>query len=234
MSGGELVLVVDDEPAIVRALSAALQARKHRVAVATTGSEALEEVATHSPAVVILDLGLPDIDGIEVCRQLRRWTDVPIIVLTAEGAEGRKVEALDQGADDYVTKPFSTPELLARVRVALRHHRVSRPDEPPAVLRVGDIEIDVPGHRVTVRGAEVELTPKEFDFLAVLARHPGRVLTHGMLLREVWGPEYGTETQYLRVYASHLRKKLDDDPARPYLVTEPGVGYRLVDPARAG
>jgi len=230
MTDGELILVVDDEPAIVRALSAALKARKHRVAVATTGAEALSEVATRNPAVVILDLGLPDMDGIEVCRQLRRWTDTPIIVLTAEGAESRKVEALDEGADDYVTKPFSTPELLARVRVALRHRRAPASEEGSPVLRVGDIEIDIPNHRVTVRGSEVELTPKEFALLGALARHPGRVFTHGMLLREVWGPEYGGETQYLRVYASHLRKKLDDDPARPYLVTEPGVGYRLVDP----
>ncbi len=231
MTGDELILVVDDEPAIVRALSAALKARKHRVAVATTGAEALSEVATRNPAVVILDLGLPDMDGVEVCRQLRRWTDTPIIVLTAEGAESRKVEALDEGADDYVTKPFSTPELLARVRVALRNRRSPASEAGSPVMRVGDIEIDIPNHRVSVRGTEVELTPKEFAFLAALARHPGRVLTHGMLLREVWGPEYGGETQYLRVYASHLRKKLDDDPARPYLVTEPGVGYRLVDPA---
>jgi two-component system, OmpR family, KDP operon response regulator KdpE len=232
MSDGALVLIVDDEPAIVRALTAALHARNHRVAVATTGAEALSEVATRSPAVVILDLGLPDMDGVEVCRQLRRWTDIPIIVLTAEEAEHRKVDALDEGADDYVTKPFSTPELLARVRVALRHRREPAGGEGSPVLRVGDIEIDIPSHRVTVRGSEVELTPKEFAFLAALARHPGRVLTHGMLLREVWGPGYGTETQYLRVYASHLRKKLDDDPTRPYLVTEPGVGYRLVDPTR--
>ena len=234
MSDGELVLVVDDEPAIVRALSAALQARRHRVAVATTGAEALSEVATRSPAVVILDLGLPDMDGIAVCRQLRRWTDIPIIVLTAEGAEARKVEALDEGADDYVTKPFSTPELLARVRVALRHRRDPGLPGSSPVLRVGDIEIDIPSHRVTVRGGAVDLTPKEFDLLAALARHPGRVLTLGMLLREVWGPEYGAETQYLRVYASHLRKKLDDDPSRPHLITEPGVGYRLVDPTQAG
>jgi two-component system KDP operon response regulator KdpE len=231
---GELVLVVDDEPAIVRALTAALGARKHRVAVATTGAEALSEVATRSPAVVILDLGLPDMDGIEVCRQLRRWTDTPIIVLTAEGAESRKVEALDEGADDYVTKPFSTPELLARVRVALRHRRQPGAEEGSPVLRVGDLEIDIPSHTVTVAGAAVDLTPKEFAFLAALARHPGRVLTHGMLLREVWGPDYGAETQYLRVYASHLRRKLGDDPSAPRLLTEPGVGYRLVDPADAG
>ena len=227
---GELVLVVDDEPAILRALSAALRARGHAVAVAATGAEALTEVATRGPAVVILDLGLPDIDGVEVCRQLRRWTDTPVIVLTAEGAESRKVEALDEGADDYVTKPFSTPELLARVRVALRHRRPPEARDETVILRVGGIEIDIARHRVSMRGREVELTPKEFAFLAALARHPGRVLTHRMLLREVWGPEYGAETQYLRVYASHLRRKLDDDPTRPHLVTEPGVGYRLVDP----
>jgi two-component system KDP operon response regulator KdpE len=232
MSEGELILVVDDEPALVRALTAALQARDHRTAVATTGAEALAEVATRNPAVVILDLGLPDIDGIEVCRQLRRWTDTPIIVLTAEGAEYRKVEALDEGADDYVTKPFSSPELLARVRVALRHRGDGPSRDASPVLRVGDLEIDIPRHRVTIRGVEIDLTPKEFAFLVALARHPGRVLTHRMLLREVWGPDYGAETQYLRVYASHLRKKLDDDPARPYLLTEPGVGYRLVDPTQ--
>lgn len=226
----ELALVVDDEPGIVRALSAALWARGHRVAVANTGAEALEEAATRSPAVIILDLGLPDIDGIEVCRELRRWTDTPIIVLTAEGSESRKVEALDEGADDYVTKPFSTPELLARVRVALRHRRPSDPGADPGMLKVGDIEVDIPRHRVKVRGADVDLTPKEFAFLAALARHPGRVLTHRMLLNEVWGPEYGKETQYLRVYASQLRKRLEDDPSRPHLITEPGVGYRLVDP----
>jgi len=226
----ELILVVDDEPGIVRALTAALRARHHRVAVAATGSEALREATTRSPGVIILDLGLPDIDGIEVCRQLRRWNDTPIIVLTAEGAESRKVEALDEGADDYVTKPFSTPELLARVRVALRHHRPRRADDVPGVLRVGEIEVDIPRHQARLRGAEVDLTPKEFAFLAALARHPGRVLTHRMLLHEVWGPEYGTETQYLRVYASQLRRKLEDDPSRPYLVTEPGVGYRLLDP----
>ena len=226
----ELILVVDDEPGIARALTAALRARDHRVAVATTGAEALTEVATRRPAVIILDLGLPDIDGIEVCRQLRHWTDAPIIVLTAEGAESRKVEALDEGADDYVTKPFSTPELLARVRVALRHRRPPHAAEADATLTVGDIEVDLARHKVLVRGADVELTPKEFGFLAALARHPGRVLTHRMLLREVWGPGYATETQYLRVYASQLRKKIDDDPAHPRLVTEPGVGYRLVDP----
>lgn len=226
----DLILVVDDEPGIVRALTAALRARGHRVAAATMGAEALREVADHPPAVIILDLGLPDIDGIEVCHRLRQWTDTPIIVLTAEGAESRKIEALDEGADDYVTKPFSTPELLARVRVALRHRRQpGASEDASATLVVGDVEVDIERHRVAVQGSEVELTPKEFAFLAALARHPGRVMSHRMLLHEVWGPEYATETQYLRVYASQLRKKLGEDPQRPRLITEPGVGYRIID-----
>jgi two-component system KDP operon response regulator KdpE len=152
-------------------------------------------------------------------------------VLSAEGSEARKVLALDQGADDYVTKPFSTAELLARIRVALRHRKHAAVDEDDAVLRVGDVEIDLARHVVDVGGRKVDLTPKEFALLALLARWPGRVLTHRTILQEVWGPEYGSESQYLRVYASQLRKKLDDDPARPRLITEPGVGYRLVDPA---
>jgi two-component system KDP operon response regulator KdpE len=226
-----VILVVDDEPGIVRALSAALHARGHEVHAATTGAEALQAAAADGPAVVILDLGLPDIDGIEVLRRLREWSEVPVIVLTAEGAEARKVEALDRGADDYVTKPFSTPELLARVGVALRHRRSRADQHDDAVLAVGGLEIDVARHRVTLDDRLLDLTPKEFGFLVTLARHPGRVITHRFLLQEVWGEAYGTETQYLRVYASQLRKKLGDDPDRPYLVTEPGVGYRLVDPS---
>ncbi len=226
-----LVLVVDDEAPILRVVSAALQARGYRVATAVTGQAAIDVAATEAPAVVILDLGLPDVDGIEVCRRIREWSNTPIIVLTAEGADDRKVSALDQGADDYVTKPFSMPELLARVRVALRHHRRVATGTDASVLEVGDLVVDFPDHAVRLSGARLDLTPKEFDFLAVLARHPGRVFTHRAILQEVWGPEYGTETQYLRVYASQLRKKLQDDPARPRLITEPGVGYRLVDPA---
>jgi two-component system KDP operon response regulator KdpE len=226
------VLVVDDEPAILRALRAALGARGYRVVTAATGHDALRSVAMAVPDLLVLDLGLPDIDGIEVCRQLRAWTDVPIVVLSAEGADDRKVRALDEGADDYVTKPFSVPELTARVRVALRHRPRRGPGEPgdAAVLDVGDLRVDLAAHRASVAGAPLDLTPKEFAFLALLARHPGRVLTHRAILREVWGPGYGTETQYLRTYASQLRKKLDEDPARPRLVTEPGVGYRLLDP----
>jgi two-component system KDP operon response regulator KdpE len=227
MSDRALVLVVDDEPTIIRALTAALRARDYDVLSAATGAEAIDRVATSAPEVVVLDLGLPDIDGIEVVARLREHTSAPIVVLTADGAEDRKVAALDAGADDYVTKPFSTPELLARIRVALRHRRTGRED--PAVLRVGDIEVDIGRHQVTVAGALVALTPKEFDFLAVLARQPGRVITQRALLQAVWGPEYRRETEYLRVYASQLRKKLVEDPDRPRLITEPGVGYRLVD-----
>ena len=232
MSNGR-ILVVDDEPAILRAVGAGLEARGFRVVTAATGQAALDAIATDVPDVVVLDLNLPDIDGVEVCRRVRTWSDVPIVVLSAEGSEHRKVLALDEGADDYVTKPFSMAELLARVRVALRHRgRAGRgPAVDAAVLVVGDVRLDVARHEVTVAGRAVDLTPKEFAFLALLARWPGRVLTHRAILQEVWGPEYGTETQYLRVYASQLRKKLVDDPERPRLVTEPGVGYRLLDPA---
>ena len=225
---GAVVLVVDDEPAIVRALRAALEARRYVVAVAATGQEAIEVAASRPLDAIILDLGLPDLDGVEVATRIRQWSEVPIIVLTVEGAEDRKVQALDEGADDYVTKPFSMPELLARVRVALRNRRRVDSDDPGAVLEVGDLRVDLAARQAWVDTEPIDLTPKEFALLAVLARHPGRVLTHRTLLQEVWGPAYGTETQYLRVYASQLRKKLKDDPERPRLVTEPGVGYRLV------
>jgi two-component system KDP operon response regulator KdpE len=230
MTASEVILVIEDTPAIGRALRAALEARGYRAVVATTGQQGIDAAATNDPAAVILDLGLPDMDGGDVCRRIRGWSDVPIIVLTVDDSEHRKVETLDIGADDYVTKPFSTPELLARLRVALRRRRTIDGEPPDPVLQVGDIVVDLPHHRVSVAGAEIELTPKEFGFLALLARHPGRVLTHRTILQEVWGPEYGSETQYLRVYASQLRKKLGEDPTAPRLVTEPGVGYRLIDP----
>jgi two-component system KDP operon response regulator KdpE len=225
------VLVVDDEPALLRAVGAALKARAYDVETVGTGQAAIDAIALTPPDVVVLDLGLPDLDGIEVCRRVREWSDVPIVVLSAEGSEERKVLALDHGADDYVTKPFSTAELLARIRVALRHRKHEAAPDDDAVLHVGDLEVDLARHAVEVGGRKVDLTPKEFAFLALLARWPGRVLTHRTILQEVWGPEYGSESQYLRVYASQLRKKVDDDPAQPRLITEPGVGYRLVDPA---
>jgi two-component system KDP operon response regulator KdpE len=240
--GRTTVLVVDDEPAILRVVRAGLEARGYRVRTATDGQGAIDMVALEAPDVVVLDLGLPDIDGVDVCRRIRGWSDVPIVVLSADGSDHRKVVALDEGADDYVTKPFSMAELLARVRVALRHRRAAGAgtatgqaapiDE--AVLEVGDLRVDMARRHVSVGGRRIDLTPKEFAFLVLLARWPGRVLTHGAILSEVWGPGYETESQYLRVYASQLRKKLDDDPARPRLVTEPGVGYRLVDPSEGG
>jgi len=229
MDDAATILIVDDEPPIIRALTAALEARGYRVIAAGSAQEALRRAATDAPSLIVLDLGLPDLDGLVACRRIRAWSDVPIIVLTAEGGDHRKVTALDEGADDYVTKPFSMPELLARVRVALRHRRPANTPPDQAVLDVGDVRIDIPNRLVSVGGRAVDLTPKEFGFLAVLARHPGRVITHRMILEEVWGPGYGTESQYLRVYASQLRKKIDDDPTFPRLITEPGVGYRLVD-----
>jgi two-component system KDP operon response regulator KdpE len=226
---GETILLVEDDRSMTRIVSAALRARGYKVLPAPTGKAALASVQRDNPAVVLLDLGLPDIDGIDLCRQLRAWTTVPIIVVTADGADERKVAALDEGADDYVTKPFSTPELLARVRVALRHRRAAGLIDR-TVIDVGDLRIDLSRRQVWVAGREVDLAPKELALLTMLARHAGRVLTHRAILEEVWGPDAVRETQHLRVYAGMLRKKLADDPDRPRLITEPGVGYRLVDP----
>jgi two-component system KDP operon response regulator KdpE len=219
------VLVVDDEPAIQRAISTAFSARGYEVRTAATGGDALSMLAADPVDLVILDLGLPDLDGVEVCKRLRTWTDVPVIVLSAQGSDSWKVAALDGGADDYVTKPFSMPELLARVRVALRRGTPNG----EAVLTVDDLVIDIPRRTVTVGGREVGLTPKEFGFLALLARWPGRVLTHRTILQEVWGPEYSEETHYLRVYASQIRKKLGEDHTTSRVQAEPGVGYRLAE-----
>jgi two-component system KDP operon response regulator KdpE len=227
--GDTTVLVVDDEPAIVRILRGGLAARGYRDITAATGSEALHETAVGQPDVIVLDLALPDSDGVDVCRRIREWSDVPIIVLSSDATERRKIAALGEGADDYVAKPFSLPELAARNRGALRHRPTAAVVDQP-VLTVGDLTVDVDRHVVRVGDREVDLTPKEFAFLALLARWPGRVLTHRTILTEVWGPEYGDETQYLRVYATQLRKKLAD-PDRQRLVTEPGVGYRLIDPS---
>jgi two-component system, OmpR family, KDP operon response regulator KdpE len=228
------VLVVDDEPAILRALTGALTARGYPVRQAVTGQQALDIVGSDPPDVMLLDLGLPDIDGVSVCRQIRTWSNVPIIVLSADGDDHRKVLALDEGANDYITKPYSTPELLARLRAVLRSSATTRTLVPDSVLVVGDLRVDLGRRTVHVNDRAVDLTPKEFAFLALLAKYPGRVLTHRTILQEVWGPAYGTEVQYLRVYAGQIRKKLDDDIANPRLVTELGVGYRLserIDPS---
>jgi two-component system KDP operon response regulator KdpE len=208
-------------------LRAALQARGYPVRTVATGTEALDAVVDDRPALVVLDLALPDVDGVEVCRRIRAWSDVAIIVVTADGAEDRKVAAFDAGADDYVTKPFSFRELEARVRVGLRRGAAHAVDAP--TLQVGDIVVDIPHHWATVGGRLLDLTPKEFELLSLFARNPGRVLTHDALLAHVWGREGAGHVEYLRVYARALRQKLGEDPANPRLVTEPGIGYRLVD-----
>jgi two-component system KDP operon response regulator KdpE len=221
------VLVVDDEPQILRALGTTLRGAGYDVETAATAATALSSAAAHPPDAVILDLVLPDGSGIEVCRELRTWSDAPVIVLSAVGEERQKIGALDAGADDYVTKPFSVDELLARLRAVLRR---LVPDDAP-VIELGELRIDVPQRLVTRGGERVKLTPHEFDLLRVLAQSPGKLLTHRMLLREVWGPSYGDEAHYLHVYVSNLRSKIERDPARPELVvTEPGAGYRLVQP----
>jgi two-component system KDP operon response regulator KdpE len=234
---GPVVLIVEDEPQLVRFLRATLPAHGYRVLEAASGAQALVEAQTRQPDLVLLDLGLPDIDGIEVTRRLRGWSAVPIVVVSARGQERDKVQALDAGADDYLTKPFGTDELLARMRVALRHAtRVGGgasgtgggPASDQSVLEVGDVRVDLGARLVSKRGAEVRLTRTEYRLLAALVKHAGRVLTHRQLLVEVWGPGAAEETHYLRVYMAQLRHKLEDDPARPrFLITETGVGYRL-------
>jgi two-component system, OmpR family, KDP operon response regulator KdpE len=222
-----LVLVVDDEPQILRALQTNLRGAGYGVATASTAAEALSTAAMRQPDAFILDLVLPDGSGIDVCRELRSWSSAPILVLSVVGDEPEKVAALDAGADDYVQKPFGIDELLARLRALLR--RAAPSGEP--VLEVGELVIDLEKRLVTVGGRRVQLTPNEFDLLRVLAQNEGKLMTHPAILREVWGPAYGTENHYLHVYISQLRRKLEDDPARPrYLLTEAGAGYRLVDP----
>jgi len=228
MTAPPLVLVIEDEAQILRFLRAALTSHGFRFAEAGTGEEGLRQAATRSPDVIVLDLGLPDIDGLEVTRRLREWSAVPIVVLSARGQERDKVAALDLGADDYVTKPFGVGEFLARLRVALRRGAGSSADAEEGVVEIGGLSIDLARRRILRDGAEVRLTPIEYKLLAVLARHPGRVLTHETLLRQVWGPGYTHQKHYLRVYMAQLRHKLEKDPARPrYLMNEPGVGYRL-------
>jgi two-component system KDP operon response regulator KdpE len=226
MSGAR-VLVVDDEPQILRALQLKLRTAGYAVETAATAAEALMKAAMRPPEAIILDLLLPDGSGTEVCRELRTWSTVPIVVLSAVGEESEKIAALDAGADDYVTKPFSGDELLARVRAQLRRGApTSRP-----VLEVGDLSVDLEKRLVTMAGESVSLTPIEYDLLRLFAANEGKLLTHPAILRAIWGPAYGEESNYLHVYVSHLRRKIEPDPARPrYLLTQPGVGYRLVSP----
>lgn len=223
------VLVVDDEPQIRRALSVNLRARGYEVDLAASGEEALQRAAAHPPDLVVLDLGLPGIDGVEVIRGLRGWSNVPIVVLSVRDQERDKVAALDAGADDYVTKPFGIDELLARLRAALR--RAAPSDDGTATIETPDFVIDLAAKRVTKAGEEVRLTPTEWHLVEVLVRHPGRLVAQRQLLQEVWGPRYETETNYLRVFMAQIRRKLEPDPARPrYFITEPGMGYRFAPP----
>ena len=221
-----VALVIDDEVQIRRLLRITLEANGYRVIDAATGQEGLIQAATRRPDVVILDLGLPDLDGLTVHKHLREWSHVPVVVLSVRDRDEDKISALDNGADDYVTKPFSTGELLARLRVAQRH---AQPTPDTVIFRTGDVEVDLASRRVTLKGQEVRLTATEYALLRLLVRHAGKVLTHTQLLREVWGAAYVGQTHYLRVYVAHLREKLEAVPARPELIiTEPGVGYRLL------
>jgi two-component system KDP operon response regulator KdpE len=222
------VLVIDDEPQILRALRTILTAHHYRVTVARNGEEGLALAAAERPDIIILDLGLPDMDGVQVCEQLRQWTQVPIIILSVRNEEVDKVKALDKGADDYLVKPFGTQELLARLRVAQRHAARSH-GEPETVIASGDLVIDLARHIVTLAGNEVKLTATEFKLLAYLAGHANRVLTHQNILSQVWGLEYRDNVEYLRVFMSQLRRKLEAQPRRPTrLISEPGIGYRFV------
>jgi two-component system, OmpR family, KDP operon response regulator KdpE len=225
MSAGKArVLVVDDEPQIVRGLRVILQNAGYRVEEATTKKEALDAVSVRPPDAIVLDLVLPDGNGVEVLAEVRRWSQTPVVVLSAVGDEEQKVRALDAGADDYVTKPFGTEELLARMRAVLRR----RTEEGDALIKVGELEIDLADRAVRRDGETVHLTPIEFDLLSKLAEHPGRLVTQRQLLQEVWGPGYEDETHYLRVHFAHVRAKVEPDPANPrYVITEPGIGYRL-------
>jgi two-component system KDP operon response regulator KdpE len=220
------VLVIDDDPALLRALRVGLRASGHEVVTAANGEQGIAQAALSSPDVVILDLGLPDVDGLAVCRRIRQWSEVPIVVLSATGSEDRKVAALDGGADDYMTKPFGMAELGARIRTAIRHRRGDPAEAEPTTVTIGTLQIDLLHHETRLDGAVIELTAKEFDVLSFLARHAGRICTHEMILSAVWGPGYGREAQYLHAYVHRLRQKLHD-PSGKLIRTAPGVGYVL-------
>lgn len=221
------ILVVDDEPQIGRMLRTQLTARGYDVEHVTTGSDALVSIGENPPDLILLDLGLPDMEGMEVCRRLREWSAVPVIFLTVRDEERTKVQALDVGGDDYVTKPFGIPELLARVRAVLRRKQ-EQPSTPSALFESGDLKVDFTARKVSVSGSEVRLTPTEYELLRLFILHADKTLTHRQLLTQIWGPEATTETQYLHVFIRQLRRKLELDPAKPrHFVTEPGVGYRF-------
>jgi len=223
-----MILLIEDEPQMLRLLRIILQSQGYGLVESPTGQEGLMQAATRAPDVVLLDLGLPDIDGLEVTRRLREWSDVPIIVISAREQEQDKIKALDAGADDYLTKPFGAGELLARIRVAMRHKALREAGQHESIFTLGNLRVDLARRQVFLNEKEVHLTPIEYKLLTVLIKNAGKVLTHRQLLKEVWGPPYLTETQYLRVYMAQLRHKLEADPARPsFLINELGVGYRL-------
>ncbi|HEY7541539.1 MAG TPA: response regulator [Methylomirabilota bacterium] len=223
-----VVVLIEDEPPIRRFLRATLTGQGYRLFEASTGADGVVEVGSRQPDVVIVDLGLPDMDGVDVIRRVREWSSVPIIVLSARGQERDKVAALDAGADDYVSKPFSAGELLARIRVALRHAVGASHEADDAVFKTGELRVDLLHRQVLIGEKHVHLTPIEYKLLTTLVHHAGKVVTHQQLLREVWGPSHTEQAHYVRVYMAHLRHKLEAEPARPrYLLTEPGVGYRL-------
>lgn len=230
---GETLLLVEDESQMRRFLRAALPAHGYRLVEAVSGQEAMVIATSRRPDLILMDLGLPDIDGIDLTRRLRDWSQTPIIVISARGREEDKVGALDAGADDYLTKPFGTAELLARIRVALRHAAARAASTPPPDrFDLGDLSIDLDRREVKRRGEEMHLTPTEYALLVLLAKNAGRVLTHRQILQHVWGPQFATQTHYVRVHMAELRKKVEEEPARPRLiVTEPGVGYRLREQA---
>jgi two-component system KDP operon response regulator KdpE len=223
-----VALIIDDEVQIRRLLRVILEAENYQVREAKTGQEALTEAASRRPDVILLDLGLPDMEGIAVLKRLREWSEIPVLILTVRDDEQEKVSALDAGAEDYVTKPFSTPELLARLRAA---QRKTRQAEEISVFKHGDLIVDLTSHVVTRAGHQVKLTATEYALLRLFVRHPGRVLTHRYILREIWGPKSEEHRQYLRVYVTHLRQKIEPDPAKPVLITtESGIGYRFTPP----
>lgn len=228
MSDKGIILLIEDEPQMRRFIRVIIKGHGYQMAEAETGEEGLTQTAVRNPDVVLLDLGLPDIDGLEVTKRIREWSDVPIIVISAREQEMDKIKTLDAGADDYLTKPFGAGELLARIRVAMRHRAMQASGQIESAFVVNNLKVDLIKRQVFVNEKEVHLTPIEYKLLAVLVKNAGMVITHTQLLREVWGPPYAHQTQYLRVYMTQLRHKLEADPARPrFLINEPGIGYRL-------
>lgn len=223
-----LILLIEDEPQMRRFLRITLQSHGYRLVEAGTGEEGQREATTRNPDIVLLDLGLPDMDGIEVTKRFREWSEVPIIVISAREQEEDKIKALDAGADDYLTKPFGAGELLARIRVALRHRAVLQSGQGEPEFALGNLRVDLTKRRVFLKDEEIHLTPIEYRLLTVLIKNAGKVVTHSHLLKDVWGPPYTGQTEYVRVYMAQLRRKLEEDPAQPkFLINEPGIGYRL-------